>query len=238
MTSPTDLGSADAPLPIKPRFTPADDLAFKKWNEVKAIIERLASTNSVGQDRIPDEVISKLSLDVCLSLRSAPSETASDDKAPRPPARTLRQVETEIANIAGAAKGLFELLLTASRRTRLAIEFGGIDSGRLEYDLLRLNELIDERRTTWVNAIAFDRSTGRPLKVHTANFTAACGAAYQKITGKAPSLTTNPVDNLVSGPFIEFLSAMFASFGIRASVEAQARALVREWRNRSADLST
>ena len=69
---------------------------------------------------------------------------------------------------------------------------------------------------------------GHPAKHH-ARLTAEMAArVYWDLTGKRPTITTNPNTNKRGGRFLAFLREVFDAMGIDASAEAQAVAIVRQ----------
>lgn len=76
--------------------------------------------------------------------------------------------------------------------------------------------------------------TSRPgsgeRKVRAQKVALACAYAYQALTGKMP--TFSRLEGKAKGPFLDFLSAAFSVFGIKASAEVQAKAAGKMIRQR------
>jgi hypothetical protein len=65
---------------------------------------------------------------------------------------------------------------------------------------------------------------GRPPEVEAAEVTNAVAAAFQRITGRRPTFTADPITTKVSGVWPDTLRAVFKVLFIPASVESQVRA--------------
>ncbi len=101
-------------------------------------------------------------------------------------------------------------------------------------DLAGCADTIDPNAASSMTALGNDESSGRPRgkppETH-AHFTArAVYAVFEKITGKKPSVTTNPYlyGNPASGPFLEFVKDVFETLEIKASPETWARKVCKE----------
>lgn len=101
-----------------------------------------------------------------------------------------------------------------------ALRREGLDGAAL-VDLARL---VQERCQWAFGGYDDERSSGRPPAVEAQEVTAAVANAFQRITGKRPTFTTDPLTVEVSGLWPDTLRAVFAVLFIRASVESQVRA--------------
>lgn len=80
-----------------------------------------------------------------------------------------------------------------------------------------------------------ERKAGRNPSVAAALVTEECASVYKTVTGRGPTFTRDPHNSAVSGPWVDFLSAVFSACYITASVESQASALMEKMRRKSAD---
>src|SRR5262245_23114915 len=65
-------------------------------------------------------------------------------------------------------------------------------------------------------------SKGPPGKNQARRTAEAAALAFWRLTGKRPTVTTNPVTNKRGGLFLKFLREVFAVIGLEASVDVQA----------------
>lgn len=71
---------------------------------------------------------------------------------------------------------------------------------------------------------------GRKPEIEAAQISEVAGHVYQHITGKIPTLTTDPLTGSVSGVWPSFLREVFQVSYIKASVAAQARVVSEKMR--------
>ena len=105
---------------------------------------------------------------------------------------------------------------------------------KMSDELAGCADTIDPNAASLMTAFGIDapsgRPSGKPAATH-ARFTArAVYAVFEKITGKKPSVTTNPYTygSPASGPFLELVKDVFEALSIEASPEVWARAVCKE----------
>lgn len=93
--------------------------------------------------------------------------------------------------------------------------------------LAELAYLVQERCQHAFGGYDDERSTGRPPAVEAQEVTVAVADAFQRITGRRPTFSTDPLTVEVGGLWPDTLRAVFSVLLIRASVESQVRAYAR-----------
>lgn len=80
-----------------------------------------------------------------------------------------------------------------------------------------------------------ERKAGRNPSRAAALVTAECASVYETVTGRRPTFTRDPHNSTVSGPWIDFLGAVFSACYIAASLESQASALMEKMGRKAVD---
>lgn len=88
----------------------------------------------------------------------------------------------------------------------------------------KLREMMDGARYAF-GACEGQEIRGRKPEVEASQVSEIAGSLYQHVTGKRPTITTDPATGGVSGVWPDFLQRIFDAFDISASVANQSRAI-------------
>ena len=151
---------------------------------------------------------------------SEAAERGKADERARPIVDDIKGAKAQLEGLQALTRGLVELIQGLDRLTIEALEAEGCDTGSLFYELLGCGHAAEQ-------AIAGFRpqTGGRPPKLQAAQVTDATALAFQRITGRRPTFTTDTGTGLVlPGLWPNTLQAVFTAAGIDASVAAQVKA--------------
>lgn len=103
----------------------------------------------------------------------------------------------------------------------------GLDYHRLKSDLDEAREIAAAARS-----MIGDEANpgGRPRKIQAAYVTETAEIYYNRLSGREATYTTNPHTGNVTGPWPDFLAAVFSSLSMDDSVTAQVQALRKKTR--------
>ncbi|WP_135448976.1 hypothetical protein [Tabrizicola caldifontis] len=122
----------------------------------------------------------------------------------------LRQFHDACARVAEIAEGL--------HRPAVAALF---DEGLNVRDIVQKMGEAQEIARAAFGAVQGEVARGRPPKVVARDVTCSAGWAYERLTGKRPTFSTDPLTSEVTGAWPSFLAAVFEALYIEASVTAQ-----------------
>lgn len=97
-----------------------------------------------------------------------------------------------------------------------------------------LREAQQAARCAFSNLDPSAMALGRRRKIEAKQVSIAAGDIFESVAGVRPTLTVDPLSSEISGAWPEFLEEVFNALGIVASVEAQARRVMEERRDKNA----
>ena len=112
------------------------------------------------------------------------------------------------------------------------LKFESVNIPALRFTLDQTAEFTDHAFSNLENT---SLGKGRRRKLAAAMVTESSAKCYEAITGNRPTISNDPQTQKVSGPWISFLTAIFAATFVDESVESQARAFMEKIRSNSSN---
>ena len=195
---------------------------FQETQTAKALIE---AVKALPGDTIGDDAALGLATTI---FRVA--ESARELEEPRSLPASRGKSEAELRKLGKLATELAEHI-QAMRQPAIAALFAeGYNPFNVAASAL---DLAEGARMAFGYVDQSDNATGRPKKLAARDLTDFLASVYTHRTGAAPTLTTSiGRGHAVSGPWHDFLTAVFSALGIDASAEAQARAYMEKSRQK------
>lgn len=143
-----------------------------------------------------------------------------DDEQPRNRPSATGAAENELEKLHDLARRLAEHIETMRAPAISAVAAEGVILSQTANDLRGVAEAA---RDAMSHVSGQSGATGRPPKAEAAAVTASAADAYQRISARRPTFTTDPQNSAVSGDWPSFLGEVFKTLGIVASVASQVR---------------
>lgn len=146
---------------------------------------------------------------------------AKDEELERNRPATMKGSEDELKTFHGLCRRLTDHITKMRRPAVAALYAEGADLFRIANDL---NTLQEQAHLAFGGLDAPEKVSGAK-KTAAAEVTEIAASVFANVTGREPTFTTSPRTGERSGPWPDFLGAIFQAVGINASVGAQVRQL-------------
>lgn len=202
----------------------ANELWAEKADRLEAAFLklRLSSPGAVG---IPYVALLPSIARELLMLAHGPDDVPSAMK----PASTARS-KRQLAAVGKAADLLAGAIADLNRPARDALILSDEWLRRVSGDLALLRA---DARNAEVPEQAATEGTGRPKKLVAQRVSHWVGLHYQGLTGKPPSIAVSAATHVAGGQFVDLLREVFEVLELKASAESQAKALIREMKEKT-----
>ena len=186
-----------------------------------AAMERLPLRSGVAFDMGREAT----SLQISLTLARVNDLPAGSDTTKKDGARR------QLTQLADRIRQLHSEITSLSRDTRQALRDAAREHPESQWELPEIEALQIDLENTFNNTVRTLRLTphqpakgGRPKIIGASIVADMARAKFEHLTGRAPTITVDPVSSAAGGPFVTFLGDLFEIIGVNASAEAQARA--------------
>jgi hypothetical protein len=145
-------------------------------------------------------------------------------KLPRMQAtRSARQAKAELAALARTAGQLVRHLESMHGDTLAMVSANGKQS---PFRVAQYAGELADRATAAMLEVPERKVNTSPEKLETIRLARVCASFYTDMTGKMPASGYDPINEKADGPFVRFLSDVFAALGVKGTAGHYAKAAV------------
>lgn len=177
-------------------------------------------------DVLPKEYHDHAKIEVAASRIYVSSIQGIEAEQPRNAPATANRTEEQLQAMVSRCNDLVQLLDRMNSPATTALFREGVDIRQLARTL---REAAETARCAYGEYSIGPAPNGRPKKYEAAFVTESTALAYESITGRCPTFTTDPMTAEITGLWPDLLRATFQVLKIEASVPSQ----VASYRDRS-----